>query len=300
MKPDKRLIVIQGPTASGKTALAIALAQHFQTEIVSADSRQFYREMSIGTAKPSSNELAMASHHFIGNSSIQHLVNVAEFEKEGMCCLKTIFENRSTALLVGGSGMFVDAIVKGLDAVPVDNEIKKQLIEREKIEGIEELVRELVTRDKEAESTVDLKNPARVIRALEVLIISGKPMRYFQNNTIHRPFSFTRFAIDIPRELLYQRINQRVEKMMEFGLLEEVRQLYPYRNLKALETVGYSELFRYLDGEFDLKRAVELIQQNSRRYAKRQLTWLRRTNDVCWLSGETTQQQFDEILSSLS
>lgn len=301
MNPKKRLIAIQGPTASGKTALSIRLANHFQTEIISADSRQFYQEMSIGTAKPDEDELAAAPHHFINSDSIKYPVNVAEFEKRGLEILHSIFQKNDQAILVGGSGMFVDAITKGLDNVPTDIAVREQLIEREKNSEFPQLVQELITLDPDAEKHTDLKNPVRVIRALEVLIISGKPMRAFQNmNPNQREFTSFQFAIDLPREILYDRINQRVDKMMENGLLEEVKQLHPFKGLKSLETVGYTELFQYLEGEISLERAIELIKQNSRRYAKRQMTWLRRNENTIWLSATDTENQFNEIIQNLS
>lgn len=301
MTNTKRLITIQGPTASGKTTLSILLAKYFNTEIISADSRQFYSEMNIGTAKPNKDELNEAKHHFIGSDSIHQLLNVAEYERRGTELLETLFEKNDNVILVGGSGLFVDALVNGLDNVPTDGNIRQNLIEREKKGELKELVQELINLDPEAEHSVDLKNQVRVIRALEVLLISGKPMRYFQNkDKIKRPFETKRFAIDIPREMLYQRINSRVDKMMEEGLLDEVKSLYPFKNFKSLETVGYSELFRFLDDEITLHSAVELIKQNSRRYAKRQMTWLRRTSDIHWLTESNTQLQFDEVINCLS
>ncbi len=296
-----KLIVIQGPTACGKTALAIALAQHFQTEIISADSRQFYSEMTIGTAKPSAEELQTVKHHFIGSETIHHLVTASEFETRGLRLLDELFTKHNTVVLVGGSGMFIDALVNGLDDVPTDNNIKEELNKRFEREGLEKLAQELVSLDSSAENTIDLKNPVRVIRALEVVLITGKPFSSFKRQQPKkRPFEVVRFAIDLPRETLYERINKRVDTMLEQGLWNEVLTLYPHKELQALQTVGYQEFFEHLDGKFSLEEAVELVKRNSRRYAKRQMTWLRRTQDINWLSGQNTQEQVNEILAILS
>ena len=296
----KRLIVIQGPTASGKTALAIALAKKFHTEIVSADSRQFYNEMEIGTAKPSKEELAIVPHHFINSDSIQKLVTVGEYEIRAMEKLTQLFLNHDNVIMVGGSGQFIDAVVLGLDPIPTDLAIREELIRRQKNGEMESLARELVLLDKTAEKTIDLKNPVRVIRALEVFKITGKPLSSLQSQTPkQRPFETVRFAINLPREILYERINFRVEQMMEKGLLEEAKSLFSLRHLKALQTVGYQELFPFFEGKAALKSAVELIQQNSRHYAKRQMTWLRRTKDLNWLQGQNLEEQLQEILNFL-
>jgi len=300
MSSDKQLIVIQGPTACGKTALSLMLAKHFQTEIISADSRQFYTEMEIGTAKPSEEELHSVRHHFINSDSVHHLVTAAEYEQRGLEILRQLFSNYQTVIMVGGSGMFADALIDGLDPVPTDETVKNRLTERYENEGLDKLVQELVALDGSATETIDLKNPMRVIRALEVILITGKPFSSFKSQQPKkRFFKVRRFAIDLPREILYERINKRVDSMMKNGLWKEVEALYPYKELKTLQTVGYQEFFEYLDGKFSLEEAIELVKRNSRRYAKRQLTWLRRTKDIHWLSGQNTEEQFEEILNTL-
>lgn len=300
MTSSKKLIVIQGPTACGKTALAIALAQHFQTEIISGDSRQFYRELEIGTAKPNTAELSAAKHHFIDSDSIHQLVNAAEYEQRALALTEELFQKYDTLILVGGSGLFIDALVDGLDPVPTDDVIRQQLLDRQQTEGIESLVQELVSKDETAQTTVDLNNPVRVIRALEVFLITGKPFSSFKTQKPkQRSFESIRFAIDLPREVLYNRINKRVDLMLEAGLWEEAQQFYVHKELKSLQTVGYQEFFDHLDGNIRLDEAIELVKRNSRRYAKRQLTWLRRTKDINWLVNTELEKQMNEILTHL-
>lgn len=300
MSSSKRLIVIQGPTACGKTALSIDLAHHFQTEIISADSRQFYTEMEIGTAKPTMEELNSIPHHFINSDSIHHLVTAAEYENRGMQILSDLFQRLDTVILVGGSGMFIDALVNGLDPIPTDESVRNNLNERFKKEGITTLVQELVSLDDSAKTTIDLKNPMRVIRALEVVLITGKPFSSFKSlQPQKRFFNTIRFAINIPREILYKRINHRVDIMMQQGLWKEVKMLYPYKELKALQTVGYQEFFEHLEGKISFEEAIEFVKRNSRRYAKRQMTWLRRTKDIHWLKSQTTNEQCIEIIKKL-
>jgi tRNA dimethylallyltransferase len=300
MSLNKRLIVIQGPTACGKTALSIQLAEHFNSEIISADSRQFYKEMEIGTAKPSSLELEAVPHHFINSDSIHHLVNASEYEKRGMELLLNLFDQHNTLILVGGSGMFVDALVDGLDPVPTDEVVREQLNKQFENQGLTSLVQELVSLDESAEETIDLKNPMRVIRALEVVKITGKPFSSFKNlQPQKRPFDTYRFAIDLPREILYERINKRIDVMLDNGLWKEIELLYPYKELKTLQTVGYQEFFEHLDGKYSFHEAVELVKRNSRRYAKRQLTWLRKTKELHWLEGQNIEEQRIEILKKL-
>lgn len=300
MSSSKRLIVIQGPTACGKTALSIDLAHHFQTEIISADSRQFYTEMEIGTAKPTMEELNSIPHHFINSDSIHHLVTAAEYENRGMQILSDLFQRLDTVILVGGSGMFIDALVNGLDPIPTDESVRNNLNERFKKEGITTLVQELVSLDDSAKTTIDLKNPMRVIRALEVVLITGKPFSSFKSlQPQKRFFNTIRFAINIPRETLYKRINHRVDIMMQQGLWKEVKMLYPYKELKSLQTVGYQEFFEHLEGKISFEEAIEFVKRNSRRYAKRQMTWLRRTKDIHWLKSQTTNEQCIEIIKKL-
>lgn len=301
MSIDKQLIVIQGPTACGKTALAIQLAQHFNTEIISADSRQFYREMTIGTAKPDTHELQQAPHHFINSDSIHHLVTASEYEERALQLTMELFQRHDRLILVGGSGLFIDALVNGLDPVPTDDKIREKLNKRFEKEGVEKLAQELVNLDLSAKETIDLQNPMRVIRALEVFLITGKPFSSFKSSTPKkRPFQAHRFAIDLPRTVLYDKINLRVDKMLEKGLLDEAKKLSTYSSLKALQTVGYQEFFDYFNDEISYEEAVELIKRNSRRYAKRQLTWLRRTENLTWLESQDTETQVKEVLKYLT
>jgi tRNA dimethylallyltransferase len=278
--PDtkKYLIVIGGPTASGKTALAIRLAKHFGTEILSADSRQFYREMGIGTAKPTEQELAEAPHHFINSLSIHEPYNVGDYEREAMACLERLFEKRDVAILSGGSGLFVKALCEGLDEFPDVPAPLREAVEALFLEkGLAALQEELRTLDPEYFETVDLQNPHRLIRAVSVCRAAGRPYSSFRSGRKAQRF-FRPIFIELSwdRTTLYERIHERVAQMVQGGLLEEARALFPYRHLSALQTVGYQELFRYFEGASDWETALEDIRRNSRRYAKRQLTWTRR------------------------
>ncbi|MBS1531879.1 MAG: tRNA (adenosine(37)-N6)-dimethylallyltransferase MiaA [Bacteroidetes bacterium] len=282
----KTLIVIAGPTASGKTALAIELAQKLDTEIISADSRQFYREMSIGTAKPSPEELARAKHHFIDSLSITDTFSVGDFEREGLTTLENIFKTHDAAIMVGGSGLFIKAICEGFDDLPITSpEIRQRLNKELEENGITYLQEKLKIADPAYYSQVDLSNPQRLIRALDVYESAGAPFSSFRKGAASsRYFRIVKIGIDLPREVLYKRINQRADNMIEQGLVEEVRSLLPYRYLNALNTVGYSEVFDYFDGKIDLETAVSLIKQNTRRYAKRQMTWFRKDKEVYWIN----------------
>lgn len=282
------LIVIAGPTASGKTALAIDVARHYRTEIVSADSRQFYRELPVGTAQPSADELAAVPHHFIASRSIFEELNAGRFEEEALAVISRLFSMHDKVVLTGGSGLFLDAVCRGLDALPqASPEIRDALNNIHQEEGLVPLQAMLREVDPVYYGKADLNNPQRLIRALEVFISSGKPYSSFlKEQAKPRPFRIVKFAIDMDRPVLYHRINARVDAMMAAGLLEEARQVYPHRHLKTLETVGYTELFDYLDGKTSLEEAVELIKRNTRRFAKRQVTWLKRDPDVIWLRPE--------------
>ncbi len=287
MNQNKTLIVIAGPTAIGKTAVAIQLAQHFNTVILSADSRQFYREMSIGTAKPTDNELAAAKHYFIDSHSITEPFSVGDFEKQGMELLDELFRVHQTVILVGGSGLYIKAIGEGFDNIPdADAGVRERLNLELAEKGITHLQEKLKLADPNYYNQVDINNPQRVIRALEVFESTGNPFSSYRvSATNTRPFNIIKIALDMPRELLYNRINQRVDVMMEQGLLDEVRSLIPYRHLNALNTVGYSEIFDHLDGKITLDTAVEKIKQNTRRFAKRQLTWFRKDKDFHWVEA---------------
>lgn len=274
----KYLIVIAGPTGIGKTDLSIALAKHYRTEIISCDSRQFYKEMNIGTAVPDPSHLEEINHHFIQNLSVKDSYTVGQFEKDALRKIESIHQKNPVALMVGGSGLYIDAVCKGLDDFPkIPEDLRAKLNERLLNEGIEALEKELIERDPEYHKVVDVSNPHRIIRALEVCIASGKPFSSFrkkQNKS--RKFETLKIILNRDREILYERINKRVHKMMKEGLLEEARALYPFKNYNALQTVGYRELFAYLDGEWNLETAIEEIKKNTRRYAKRQMTWFRR------------------------
>ncbi len=284
----KKLIVIAGPTAVGKTAAAIKLAQQLKTEIISADSRQFYREMSIGTAKPNADELRQVKHHFIDSHSITENFTVGDFEKQALQLLDELFKTNDHVIMVGGSGLFIQAVTQGFDDLPtVDPEIREKL-NRELVEkGIEHLQCELKEADPDYYHQVDLNNPQRLIRALEVFQATGKPFSSYRKAAVNvRPFESIKIALNLPREVLYDRINRRVDIMVEQGLAEEVRSFLPYRHLNALNTVGYSELFDYFDGKTDLGTAINLIKQNTRRFAKRQLTWFRKDKDMKWMMAD--------------
>ena len=301
MNVTKTLLVIAGPTASGKTALSISLAKFFNTAVISADSRQFYKEISIGTAKPSKEEQDGIPHYYIDSHSIQDCFTVADYEREVISLLRVLFETHDYVVLVGGSGLFIDAVCYGLDDFPSDKQIKKELIEWEKREGMSGLLQELKEKDSDYYTKVDKKNPVRVIRALEIIRVSNKRLSdlILEKEDIVRDFDVTKCVIDLPREILYERINSRVESMMESGLLDEVKAVSLHKKLQTLNTVGYSELFSYLDGVIDLEEAIRLIKQNSRRYAKRQLTWFRRDTKSIWLKNQNTEDLFSEILQIL-
>ena len=284
LRPDKTLIVIVGPTGIGKTELAIQLAKYYHTDIVSADSRQFFKETAIGTAKPTESELQAAKHHFINSHSILEEFSVGDFEKEALRVIEGIFANNRYALLVGGSGLYINAICEGFDNIPKPGEgVRQKLNDLYAQEGITVLQDTLKKADPGYYSQVDLNNPQRLIRALEVFETSGLPFSSYRNKELtSRPFNIIKVGLNTSRAELYDRINRRVDLMMEKGLLKEVTGLLPYRNLNALNTVGYSELFEYLEGKVSLEEAVDKIKQNTRRFAKRQLTWFNRQQDIKW------------------
>jgi len=286
---NKNLIVIVGPTAIGKTSLSIEIAKHLNCEIISADSRQFYKEMSIGTAAPTSDELEQANHHFIQHISIHDTYTVGDFEKEALQKIKELFTNNDYAIMVGGSGLYVDAITKGLDSFPeVDSEVRKKLQDDYQKNGIESLQRLLKTLDPVYYDTVDIQNTHRVMRALEVSISSNKPYSSFLTKTEKkRPFNVIKIGLTAERQIIYDRINQRVDLMIKDGLLEEAKSLYEVKHLNALNTVGYKELFNFLDRKWDLDFSVSEIKKNTRRFAKRQLTWFRKDQQIKWFDFTT-------------
>jgi len=297
---DKTLIVILGPTAVGKTALAIEIARKLNTEIISADSRQFFKELKIGVASPTKEELEQAKHHFIGNLSITDTYNVSKYENEALMCLDKIFMYKNKVILTGGSGLYIDAICKGIDDLPDPvEEIREYVKELFAKEGIDALRNQLKILDPEYYYNSDISNPKRMMRAIEVCLATGKTYSSLRlNYQKKRNFNIVKIGINRQREELYERINKRVDLMMETGLLEEVKNLYPYKHLNSLNTVGYKELFAFLDGEINLEMAIEKIKVNSRRYAKRQLTWFRRDTDINWFDIDNTDMilQFAEQL----
>lgn len=291
----KRLLVVVGPTAVGKTALAIRLAQYFKTEVLSADSRQFYREMTIGTAKPDAAEQQQAVHHFIDSHSIAEEYSAGDFERDALKLLADLFLHHDDVVLVGGSGLFVRALCEGLDNLPkAPIEVREKLNRLLQEKGLEALQKRLQDVDPAYYATADIQNPQRVVRALEVFEATGKPFSSFrQQEFLERPFEICTIGLNMERPELYDRINRRVDHMMDSGLLEEVKSLSPYRNKPALLTVGYAEIFDYLDGQCSLEEAVDRIKQNSRRYAKRQITWFKKHGNTRWFSPNA----WDEILA---
>ncbi|GAC1304710.1 MAG: tRNA (adenosine(37)-N6)-dimethylallyltransferase MiaA [Mucilaginibacter sp.] len=296
---NKTLVVIAGPTASGKTAAAIELAKKYNTVIISADSRQFYREMSIGTAKPTEEELAAVKHYFINSLSITETFTAGNFEKQALTLLDELFKIHDVVLLVGGSGLFIKAVCEGFDEVPsADAGIRDKLNLEFKEKGIVTLQERLKLADPEYYAGMDTDNPQRVIRALEVFESTGKPISSYRKASANkRPFRIVKFGLSLPREKLYQRVNRRVDEMVKQGLVEEVRSLLPYRDLNALNTVGYSELFDYFDGKTDLDKAIELIKQNTRRFAKRQMTWFSKDKDIKWVPADKGNLQEDMLVN---
>ncbi len=283
---SKTALFIAGPTAVGKTEVAIQLAKWLQTEIISFDSRQFYKELKIGAAPPSPEEIARVPHHLVGHLSVHDDYSAGDFEKEALVKLDEIFKTHDTAVLVGGSGLYMRILTDGFDKMPsIPQEIRKQLNAELEETGLESLAIELNEKDPDYFAQVDQHNPQRIIRALEVIRSTGNTYTSFrQGEKTQRPFNIIKIGLDLPRPELYERINLRVDKMMEAGLEEEVKQLLPFREKNSMQTVGYKELIQYFDGEIDLPTAIEEIKKNSRRYAKRQLTWFRRESDIHWFS----------------
>ncbi len=295
---NKFLIVVVGPTAIGKTSLSVALARRFKTEIISADSRQFFREMSIGTAAPTPLELSEAPHHFIHHLSIKEDYSVGDFEKEALKKMDELFENHREVIMVGGSGLYVDAVTKGLDHFPeVDPKIRESLNKKLKLEGLAVLQKELQLLDPDYYSEADIQNPHRIIRALEISKGTGKPYSSFRKKeNAERFFETIYIGLTADRDQVYYRINRRVDLMMQEGLLEEAKSLYNQRDLNALNTVGYKEIFRYLEGDWSLEKAVEEIKKNSRRFAKRQFTWFKKNKEIHWFDHTTPPAEIIDFL----
>jgi len=286
---QKYLIVLTGPTAIGKSGIGIKLAQHFKTEIVSSDSRQIFKELTIGTAVPGENELAAIKHHFIQTHSIFENYNASRYEKDALDTINSLFSKHDLVLLVGGSMLYIDAVCNGIDIMPdADPEIRKSLKEQLENEGLESLRIQLKKLDPDYYNTVDLKNPNRIIHALEISIMTGKPYSSFRSNPKrNRPFTVIKIGLNCKREELHHKINSRVDQMIDAGLEAEARNYYLLKHLNALNTVGYRELFAFFDGEITREAAIELIKRNSRRYARKQLTWFRSDIEMNWF--EPTQ-----------
>jgi len=284
------VIVIVGPTAVGKTAFAIAIAQHFNTQIISADSRQCYNELNIGVAKPAAAELAAVKHHFISSHAITQDVNAGVFEKYALDAAASIFKTNTTAVMVGGTGLYIKSFCEGIDVMPaIDPTIRNRMITDYEINGLEWLQKEVATKDPIYwESTHEKNNPQRLMRALEIVLATGKSITIFQTEQkVTRPFNILKVGLSMPREILNSRINERVDAMMQDGLLEEVKGLLPMAHVNALQTVGYQEIFEHLRGEISLQDAVTMIKQHTRQYAKRQMTWFTKDNQINWLELDT-------------
>lgn len=298
----KWLIVICGPTATGKTALSVELAKYFQSEIISADSRQFYKELKIGSAPPSPEELAAVPHHFIANKELSEDFSAGMFEVEALHLLGKLYKSKQILFLVGGSGLYIKALCEGLDDFPdIATEVRNNLIERLEKDGLEPLQKQLKELDPEYHAQVDLQNPQRVIRALEVCIGTGQKYTSFrQGDKKQRSFNILKIGVGMDREKLYEKINLRVDKMLEAGLIKEAKSIYHLRDKNALQTVGYKELFDHFDGKISLEEAVELIKRNTRRFAKRQFTWFRRDQEVKWFESHETKAIISWIESKVN
>ncbi len=297
---QKTVYFVVGPTAVGKTAFAIQLAKHLNTEIISADSRQFYREMNIGTATPSAEELSQVKHHFIANLSIHQNYNVSSFEQDALAVLEELFQSKDSVVVVGGSGLYLDALAYGIDDLPdASEELRMGLKQLYDNEGIEVLQRKLEKLDPVFYKQIDKQNPKRLLRALEVCLTTGKTYSELRiGEKKKRDFNIRWIGLEQERSTLNDRINLRVDLMLEAGLLEEVKQLYPNKNLNALNTVGYKEFFLWLDGDESYEWAVEKVKTNSRRYAKRQMTWFRKNGDIQWFRVENLPE-FPELIKQL-
>ncbi len=294
---QKELIVIEGPTAVGKTEYSLRVAEELQTEIISCDSRQMFREMKIGTAAPSAGDLARVPHHFVGNLSIHDYYSCGKFEIDALKKIEQLFQTHDFVVMTGGSMLYIDAVCKGIDEVPnIDEDLRASLWKRFHDEGLEVLCNELKQLDPEYAQIVDQKNGKRIIHALEICLQTGKTYTEIRKNEKKtRPFNIKKIGISRPRLELNERINDRVDIMMQQGLLEEVERLYPYRSLNSLNTVGYRELFDYMDGIYSLEEAVEKIKTNTRRYAKKQMTWFKKDVEITWIAPDTFQPIEGEV-----
>ncbi len=292
MSGEKNLILVVGPTAVGKTDLCLNLAKKFNTEIVSCDSRQFYREMQLGTAKPTRDELKRVKHHLIDSLSIEDDYDVRRFEKDALEILELIFRSKETAIITGGSGLFADAIASGFDEMPeVSPEIRGKIIAEYEEKGLGWLQSQVADYDPDYYSQVDRQNPQRLMRALEIYLGTGSKFSSFRRKTkTVRPFKVIKVGLERDRNELYRRIDQRMDQMIEAGLFDEAKSLFQKRHLNAMQTVGYSEIFGFLEGKYDREEAIRLLKRNSRRYAKRQLTWFRRDPEIRWFHPDQEQE----------
>lgn len=292
MSSDKTLIVITGPTAVGKTALCLDIAQHFGIPIINADSRQIYKELKIGTASPTNEQLSKVKHYFVGSLSLNDYYSASLFEQQTLEILEREFSTSNYALMAGGSMMYIDAVCNGIDDIPtVDGNTREALKARLSSEGLEILVQELKELDPEYYEIVDKQNPRRVVHGLEICLMTGKTYTSFRKREKkQRPFRIVKIGLNREREELYNRINQRVDQMMAEGLLEEAKSLYPMRQMNALNTVGYKEMFAYLDGTWTLEEAVERIKGNTRRYARKQLTWYKKDEQIKWFHPDDKEK----------
>ena len=288
----KTLIIILGPTAIGKTSISIKLAKHYNTQIISADSRQFYKELKIGAAPPSEKELSEVQHHFIHNLSVTEDYNAGKFEEDALRKIEELFKEKEKIVMVGGSGLYIDAICKGFNKMPdISEKIRNRVISLYKKKGIEFLQSELKENDPIYFNEVDIQNPQRLMRAIEVIYSTGKPFSNFRKEQVKkRSFNIVKIGLDMNREDLYKRINKRVDIMIENGLLEEVESLLNHRNKNSLQTVGYKELFEHLDGKYSQEEAIDMIKQNTRRFAKRQISWFKRDHTITYFSTNKTKE----------
>lgn len=296
----KTCIIVAGPTAVGKTNLAIQIAQHFSTSIISADSRQCYKELNIGVAKPSPEELSMVHHYFINSYSIHESVNAVDYERYALDAVNSIFNNNDIAVVVGGTGLYIKAFCEGMDDIPATpTEIRNQVIDEFNQKGMDWLANELHEKDPEYSSKGEMQNPQRMMRALEVILNTGNSILTYQKGAkSNRDFNVIKIGLELQRQTLYELINTRVDMMIAEGLIEEAKQLIPFKNLNALQTVGYKELFDYFEENIDKHRAIELIKQNTRHYAKRQLTWFKRDSDMHWFEPNY-EPVLDHILQTI-
>lgn len=293
----KTLLVLIGPTGVGKTELSLRLAERFQTDIISSDSRQLYADLKIGTAAPTPEQLARVPHHFVGTLQLTDYYSAAQYETEVMKLLSILFQEKDIVILTGGSMMYVDAVCKGIDDIPtVDEETRTLMKQRYEEEGLDNLCAELKLLDPEYYKIVDLKNPKRVVHALEICYMTGRTYTSFRTRSAkERPFNILKIGLTRNREELYERINRRVDMMIEDGLLKEAKVVYPYKHLNSLNTVGYKEIFNYLDGEWDLSFAIEKIKQNSRIYSRKQMTWFKRDEEIVWFHPEQEKEILNYI-----